>query len=122
MQRKIIVTQIAILGLTMVFGALLKSDAIEQARLLHRSFAILALVSSLISMIIFVSQKAPRKEVIFVVLAFAATVGASAGGNITRTSLNNVGYMLMISSFVVAVVASGLALTSLARHPKTPLN
>lgn len=105
----------------MAFGALLKSDLIEQARLLHRSFGILALVSSLISMIIFVSQKAPRKEVVLVILAFAATVGASAGGNITRTGHSDVGYLLMVSSFVIAFIASGLALTSHSRNSKTPL-
>lgn len=118
MQRKAIIIQVLLLGATMVLGILLKLEAYTGARMLHRNAGIFALLATLITMIITISHKASRTVAILIIVAFAATLTASTGGNLTRTSRQNLGYGIMLASFSVAVVCSAASLFVLKHEAK----
>jgi drug/metabolite transporter (DMT)-like permease len=118
MQKKAMLIQVILLGITMVLGTLLKTDAIESARTLHRTASIVTLVMALLSMIIVLSEKATGKICGLAIVAFVATLLASVGGNLTRTSRYEIGYQLMIIAFIVALASSVATLAIMGRHVK----
>lgn len=118
MQRTVTTLQVIMLGITMALGAMLKMDVFESARLLHRSVSVLTLVLTLATMVIIVSQQATSLVTGLVIAAFGATLLASIGGNLTRTSRYDLGYTLMLTAFVVALGTSIAARYMLRGAPK----
>lgn len=90
----------------MVLGLSLKKNSFESARDFHRIASLITLVTTLITMIVIVSQKTSRIVTTLAIVAFGATLMASVGGNLTRTSKQELGYFLMVASFAVAFICT----------------
>ncbi len=115
MHKKALLVHIALLSFTMLLGVMLKVTGQNGVRPIHSYSGLAALLASLLVLFVVLNGRATKKQTIFTIVAFISTLMASVGGNMTKTTQEQAGYVLMICSFTVALTVAIVHLLSLRK-------
>jgi hypothetical protein len=105
--RKILIVQILLLGATLAMGAALKGGLIEEARLLHRSFATLGGIAAIATTIAAFRGAQTKSVKMLSILTLILAFGAAVGGKLAASGVSyNLSYGAMAGSGTLALILS----------------